>query len=182
MWDLVIDGKLVDTQPRPTRLPNISNPTDETLNAAGWFERFETGDIPEGHAQTGTAWVEVFDNRSVWVRTSAPIPEPIPPVPDRFPVGVDTPLLVLDAPDGKGIGYVADGEGGLVPIIYAHESPYDMDALQNKVAQARADHAATRQARVDAARSAAAAAGGANSVAALRAQVQALAAIVEALA
>jgi hypothetical protein len=52
--------------------------------------------------------------------------------PRREATGIDTPVLVLDAPDGKGVGYVVTQDGTLLPIVYAHESPYDMDDLSNK--------------------------------------------------
>jgi hypothetical protein len=74
-------------------------------------------------------------------------PEP-EPTPQRFEHGIDASLLVLDVEDGgtgKGIGYVAAPDGTLLPIVYAHESPYDMPALREKIAKAKADHA-TRKA------------------------------------
>jgi hypothetical protein len=111
-----------------------------------------------------------------------PIGEPPEPTPERFAAGIETPLLVLETPDGKGVGYVVDEAGELVPIVYAHESPYDMAALRGKIDAARAARATERAAAVAVRESYTTAAAKATaSVPALRDLVDALAARVSAL-
>ena len=68
------------------------------------------------------------------------------PTPERFASGIDTPLLVLDTPDAKGVGYIAAPDGTLVPVLYAHESPYDMAELAAKKQAAIAAYTARMQA------------------------------------
>jgi len=155
-------------------------PWDKAMRA-GW-RKLDKDDLP--NAPTGKAVRATYiqdptrEDYAVGVYEYVDIPEPTP---DRFPNGIDASLLVLDAPDGKGIGYVADGEGVLVPVVYAHESPYDMAALQAKIATAREAAAKAKSDRVTEAKTISADAGKANSVAALRSQVQALTALVEKL-
>lgn len=66
--------------------------------------------------------------------------------PTRFPDGIDANLLVLDTATGKGVGYVATDEGDLVPVVFAHESPYDMKALKLKIDAARIAYKAAKDA------------------------------------
>lgn len=73
--------------------------------------------------------------------------EAIPlPIPTRFADGIDANLLVLDTATGKGVGYVATDEGDIVPVLFAHESPYDMAGLKLKIDAARIAYKAAKDA------------------------------------
>ena len=143
MWDRIIDNLISESANKRPKLPGVSNVTDEQLAAEGWYERaYEQP--PAGYRVTAYQWAGVIDGRSVYgVTASEPTPEPAP---ERFEAGIDTPILVLDTPDARGIGYVAAPDGTLVPIIHAHESAYDMAELAAKKQAAIAAYTARMQA------------------------------------
>jgi hypothetical protein len=157
------------------------SPPWELAMAAGWRKLDELVDVtpPDGFYIDG--WEYTQDEERTEYALEWPKFAVIPvPVPERFAAGIDAPLLVLDAPDGsRGVGYAPADDGTLLPILYAHASPYDMEAVRAKVAAARADYATRKTAReavkLDVAKSAAQAETGANgsgnSVALLRAEV-----------
>lgn len=180
MWDRIIDGVISGTSGTKPRLQGISNATNEMLAAACWYPReMVEGDIPAGQQIVGWNWIGLVNGKSQYHATYADIPDAIP---TRFENGIDIPLLVIDAPSGKGVGLVANEDGTLVPIIYAHESPYDMPAFREKIRLARIAKVQEKAARKTDAQAAKTAASAANSVPALREQVAILAALIEAMA
>lgn len=181
-WDFAPTGVVEKTQLGRPRIANVSNASDARLAANGWYRlyRDESG-IGTNQYAASWFWDRIDGQLSVYLPVVADIPPEPEPTPQRFEVGSDTPMLVLDAPGGQGVGYVVDEAGALVPIVYAHESPYDMDALRVAIVQARTNHAAVKAARITDAQGIGAASASANSVPALRAQVAALAELVEQL-
>jgi hypothetical protein len=155
------------------RLPDTHGATwdnaADRLLAAGWRKLDPRADVtPPDGMQIGEWTYEQDPERAEYaleapVFVAIPVPDPVPaPVPTRFDVGIDAPLLVLDAPDDeRGIGYVAADDGTLLPLLYAHASPYDMEAVRAKAAAAREARAVAvaelKQARTKARASAAAA-------------------------
>jgi hypothetical protein len=106
----------------------------DKYRAAGWRI---IADVPTPDGQRVAGYEQSPDDPDYAV----PIFEDIPPVPEPepvyFPVGIEIDLLVLRTADGKAIGYVALSSGALEPIIYAHESPYDMPKLRAAIKAAR---------------------------------------------
>jgi hypothetical protein len=159
--------------------------------AAGWRKLDERVDVTPPDGYYISHWVYSQDSARVDYAIEEPwvVQKPIP-VPERFAAGIDTSLLVMDAPDGsKGIGYVPAADGTLLPLLYAHESPYDMPSVEVLKDQARADYETRKSAReavrldvaAKAGQAEAGAKGAGNSVAVLRAEVARLAAAVKAL-
>jgi hypothetical protein len=157
------------------------SPPWELGMAAGWRKLDERVDVtpPEGYRVAGWEYAQDTERADYAIETA--IIEAIPvPVPERFAAGIDTPLLVLDAPDGiKGFGYTPAEDGTLLPIQYAHESPYDMEGLRIKIEIARADHQADKATKAaTAANIAGKAAGAGNSLPAVRTELERLARLV----
>jgi hypothetical protein len=115
-----------------------ADPQWEDYQREGWHE-YEPAAVAEGMRVVGQAVEIGEDGVARQVVELEPIPPPPEPVPARFEAGIDAPILVLDAGE-KGIGYVAADDGSLVPVVYAHESPYDMDALRARIEAARKTH------------------------------------------
>jgi hypothetical protein len=159
--------------------------------AAGWRKLDERAAYTPPTGEQVTGYLYEQDPARPEYATEIPITAAIPvPVPERFAAGIDAPLLVLDAPDGgKGIGYAPAADGTLLPIVYVHESPYDMPAVAAKVDAARVDYETRKTARetvrldvaAKAGQAEAGANGAGNSIVALRAEVARLAAAVKAL-
>jgi hypothetical protein len=75
-----------------------------------------------------------YKSNGVWY-AQEPQPEP-PRPPQSFDAGIETPVLVLQTVDGKGVGVVADG---LDLIVYLdHESPRDPVAIAARIAAEKA--------------------------------------------
>jgi hypothetical protein len=118
-------------------------PPWHVAHAAGWRMLDDRAEFtpPDGFAVTGYTYEQdgARDDYALEVPTVTAIPVPTP---QYFAAGIETPLLVLEHEEtGKGVGYVADEDGALVPVLYAHESPYDMAALKAKITAAKAAHA-----------------------------------------
>ena len=120
----------------------------DKAHAAGWRRlaaNWNDFTPPDGEQVTG--WLFEQSPSDPEYAVASPITAAIPiPTPERFASGIDAPLIVLDTPDGKGIGYVAAPDGTLVPVVYAHESPYDMAELAAKKQAAIAAYTARMQA------------------------------------
>jgi len=182
--------------PTPT-LPDTHGTTwdnsRDKLLAAGWRKVADYPDLETPEGQRFARWEyeqdEEREEYAVPVAVYEEIPPEPEPTPERFPAGIDAPLLVLDTPDGKGVGYVAGQDGELIPVVYAHESPYDVDALASRIAQARSQATEAAQARAgriraavdDADKAAGAASAAGNSIPALRKAVADLAATVKSI-
>jgi hypothetical protein len=169
----------------PDKIPGTHNPDWTQLVAVGWRKLDERTPVTPPDGLQVTRWVYSQDPERAECAIEEPWFDAIPEaVPARFESGIDSTILVLDAPDGsKGIGYAPADDGTLIPIVYVHESPYDMAAVAAKVAAARVAHGTRKAGRVIEAadiESKAAAAG--NSIPALRAEVVRLAKLAKQLA
>lgn len=127
-------------------------PPADVAHAAGWrvlADGWDVINVPPGEQLVGFTFAQSPDDPHGAVATPifAPIVEPTP---ERFPHGVETGLLVMETETGRGVGYVADDEtGDLLPIVYAHESPYDMPGLRAKQAAVREAARAGRAVRAE---------------------------------
>jgi hypothetical protein len=83
-----------------------------------------------------------YKSNGVWY-AQEPQPEP-PKPPQQFPTGIESPVLVLQTADGKGIGVVADETGELISYL-DHASPRpSKEVLAARVAAAKAERQALR--------------------------------------
>ena len=173
-------------QGRPGPLPVIwhgaenalQNLTDAQRYAEGWRTVAYEG-VPAGMQATGWAWVVGAEVATYAPTGTEPIPPAPEPIPARFDDGIDASMLVLDTADGKGVGYVAGEDGELIPVVYAHASPYPPAAeLAARIAAAREARKMEKAKRNTDAKAAQTASNAANSVPVLRAQVAELARII----
>ncbi len=127
----------------------------------------DTSETPEGYRRIRSAWEQDPADAEGCVEQAQfePIPPTPEPVPEFFEYGIESSLLVLQTESGKGVGYAPTEDGGLVPVVYVHESPCP------PAAEIAARIAAAREARAKATTDIRAATAAANSVPALRAQV-----------
>jgi hypothetical protein len=68
---------------------------------------------------------------------------PTPPTPQQFPAGIESPVLVLQTVDGKGVGVVADGLDLVTYVDHASPRP-DAATLAARIAAAKAERQALR--------------------------------------
>jgi uncharacterized membrane protein len=82
-----------------------------------------------------------YKSNGVWY-AQEPQPEP-PKPPQSFDAGIETPVLVLQTVDGKGVGVVADGLDLVTYVDHASPRP-DAATLAARVAAAKAERQALR--------------------------------------
>ena len=107
--------------------------------------------------QTDLAWTTITSNE--WRATDLPaytvlvteaeyatnrvLYPPLPPDPAQFADGIESPVLVLQTVDGKGVGVVADGLDLITYVDHASPRP-DAATLAARVAAAKAERQALR--------------------------------------
>jgi hypothetical protein len=101
---------------------------DGSVRLCGWpagVARPADGDLPS--AADTDAWIAIRDN----------------PQPQQFPAGIESPVLVLQTADGKGVGVIADGLDLVTYIDHASPRP-DAATLAARIAAAKAERQALR--------------------------------------
>jgi hypothetical protein len=102
---------------------------DGSVRLCGWpagVARPADGDLPS--AADTDAWIASRDN-----------PQP----PQVYPDGIESPVLVLQTADGKGVGVIADGLDLVTYVDHASPRP-DAATLAARIAAAKAERAALR--------------------------------------
>jgi nucleoid-associated protein YgaU len=82
-----------------------------------------------------------YKSNGVWY-AQEPQPEP-PKPPQSFDAGIETPVLVLQTADGKGVGVVADGLDLVTYVDHASPRP-DAATLAARVAAAKSERQSLR--------------------------------------
>jgi hypothetical protein len=137
MYAKLIDGKLVfppNVSLRPNGTTVVGYLDRADLLVADGYKRVKEVEKPGEYFTS--SWVEAAEEIvQTWTEyTPAPIPDPVPMFIEG---GIETPVLVLQAPAGIGIGVIADDDGGLTTYI-DHASPRpDKAVIAARIAAAR---------------------------------------------
>jgi len=166
----------------------ITKQVSETV-PGGIYEGIDYHGTPPADVAARAGWVDVTPEIQAQLDADAAAAQAAHDAAEiirkNTPVVYDHPIeaefVVLRTPSGKGVGYVAAEDGTLLPVRYAHESPYDIPELDSKIDAVRAKHATSKTERAAEAVKVQANSGTANSVPKLREQVAALAKLVEQL-